>query len=311
MSASVCAVAMRVLAIKKAVVSYPTGNKSFAVLQTFPGAFTAEEADPFLMCDEFEMVSHGIKPEDDFPVGWHPHAGQDVLTYMREGYGRHADSLGNRETFKAPGIQWASVGSGIEHAEGGGTPKGENEHGFQIWVNVPSKHKYDDPDYGTHDVDEMPVTIITEGVSARVLAGSVNGVEGPYKAKAPIQMADYTVAAGATLTHTLPSSYDNAFFYLFKGKGVVEGKELKEKHVVRFDASDAESRTITINAGSDGFSGMLFTGKRINEPIAWHGPFVMNSDSEIQQIFSKYRMGKFPPKRTPWDYRNLSAFPKK
>lgn len=81
----------------------------------------------------------------------------DICTYLIEGIGRHGDSLGNREEFATPGIQWISVGSGIEHAEGGGTPAGVNMQGFQIWINVPAENKMDDPSYGTHSPGEIPV----------------------------------------------------------------------------------------------------------------------------------------------------------
>ena len=98
---------------------YPTGDKNFAVMQSFPSAISAEEADPFLMCDRFgPKLSKGLAShEDEFPIGWHPHRGQDVVTYLKQGVGRHGDSLGNRETFETPGMQWISVGSGVEHAE--------------------------------------------------------------------------------------------------------------------------------------------------------------------------------------------------
>ena len=97
---------------------------AYKVMQAFPAGFTAEESDPFLMMDHFgPKLSKGkISDPDKFPVGWHPHRGMDIMTYLIEGVGRHADSLGNRGEFKSPGAQWISVGSGIEHAEGGGSP---------------------------------------------------------------------------------------------------------------------------------------------------------------------------------------------
>jgi len=131
---------MPVLGVRQSKVTHPTGDPKFSVLQAFPAGFSAEEADPFLMCDEFgPMVSKGaVTDPDEFPVDWHPHRGFDLLTYMTEGWARHADSMGNRESFPAPAIQWISSGSGIEHAEAGGTPTGQVQHGFQIWINVPS-----------------------------------------------------------------------------------------------------------------------------------------------------------------------------
>lgn len=147
-------ISMPVIAVRKAQVAHPTGDPNFSVMQGFPKPFSAEESDPFLMCDVFGPTpSKGIETNPDkFPIGWHPHRGMDILTYLTEGIGRHADSLGNRGTFSSPGMQWISVvslflsmvvkpfqlnlllqGSGIEHAESGGTPAGENLQGFQIW----------------------------------------------------------------------------------------------------------------------------------------------------------------------------------
>ena len=136
---------MRLLKVVGARKTYPTGDPSFAVQQPFPASLTTEEVDPFLMCDFFgPALSDGVATDpDEFPVDWHPHRGFDIATYMIEGRGRHADSMGNRETFEAPGMQWASVGSGIEHAEGGGTPAGMRTTGFQLWINVPSSRKND------------------------------------------------------------------------------------------------------------------------------------------------------------------------
>jgi redox-sensitive bicupin YhaK (pirin superfamily) len=164
---------MKSLGVRKAKVTHPTGDPNFSVMQSFPAGFTAEESDPFLMCDKFgPMLSQGkITDPDVFPVNWHPHRGMDILTYMRQGTGRHADSLGNRGEFASPGMQWISVGSGIEHAEGGGTPAGEYQDGFQIWVNVPSSRKMDDPRYGTEPPENLPILNHTPGVTGRLLAG--------------------------------------------------------------------------------------------------------------------------------------------
>merc|ERR1719210_2866933 len=165
---------MRCLEVLGAQQTFPTGDPKFAVMQAFPAAIPAEQADPFFMCDEFgPAVSKGKEEDPDaFQVGWHPHIGMDILTYMREGRGRHADSLGNRGEFASPGFQWCSVGSGIMHAEGGGEPKGMTQHGFQIWVNVPSAHKNDDPCYGTEPPENIPL-LQYEGVEARLIAGQV------------------------------------------------------------------------------------------------------------------------------------------
>ena len=127
---------MTVRYVRNANRATPTGDPSFVVQQSMPGPVSEEEADPFLMCDEFgptvSQGAHGTDSDGGFTVPWHPHHGMEILSYMISGRGRHADSLGNREVFRSPGFQWLSVGSGIEHAEGGGTPAGESERGLQI-----------------------------------------------------------------------------------------------------------------------------------------------------------------------------------
>merc|ERR1719150_1379607 len=175
---------MPVLYVKDARTAHPTGDPSFAVKQCFPSAVPEAEADPFMMCDEFGPTpskgAYGNDTDEGFDVAWHPHHGMDILSYIIEGRGRHADSMGNRETFESPGFQWISVGSGIEHAEGGGTPLGERCHGFQIWLRMPIARMEDDPRYGTVKPADIPVAPLENGV-VRVIAGPLDGVVGPAK----------------------------------------------------------------------------------------------------------------------------------
>lgn len=313
---------MNIIAIRAAKVTYPTGSKSFAVMQSFPAAFTAEESDPFLMCDEFgPTLSHGAETNPDkFPVDWHPHRGQDLLSYLVEGVGRHADSLGNRGTFPHHGLQWISAGSGIEHAEAGGTPEGEYTHGFQIWVNVPSARKMDDPKYGTHDVDEVPVLTTADGVTVRVLAGHFEKDDfestGPFQTVCDVQILDITLPPAASVTHTLPLRLDNCLIHVYGREGKDSGSTIQNKpvgpsSVVRLDANNSKGsgREIVLSAGSEGLRVMLFAGKMLNQPIAWHGPFVMTTDEEIRRTVNEYRQGKFLRKRAAWDYKKYSAAP--
>ncbi len=311
---------LRVLGVRTAKVTYPTGNPNFAVKQSFPAGFDETESDPFLMCDYFgPSRSNGIEQDPDrFQVGWHPHRGMDICTYLKEGIGRHADSLGNRELFHTPGMQWISVGSGIEHAEGGGTPAGQNMTGFQIWINVPAKHKMDDPQYGTVDPKDLPLLSLgdianKESIQLRLLAGHLNGERGPFLTKQPLQMFDLTMHGGKAYQHNVPLEMDNCLVYVYDGSGKVNGQSLSTHSVVRLDAgrgSDENTRGLVLEAGSSGMSAMVFAGKRINEPIAWQGPFVMNTQEELQKTMLECRRGQFPPKRVPWDYRKFASFPK-
>lgn len=302
---------MKPMSVRKSKKVHPTGDPNFTVSQCFPAGFTAEESDPFLMCDHFgpKPSTGRVSDPDSFMVGWHPHRGMDICTYMKEGVGRHADSLGNRGEYATPGMQWISVGSGIEHAEGGGTPKGQNDCGFQIWINVPADRKMDDPRYGTVPPEDLPV-LAAEGLHARVLAGAVGGASGPFQTVQPLQMVDYALGPAASHTHVVPAELDNCLVYVYQGHGSVCGMPVPLQSIVRVDATDASARTVTLAAGPEGMSAMLFAGKRLRQPIAWQGPFVMNSDAELRQAMSECRSGAFPPIRAPWDYKRLAAFPK-
>ena len=184
---------MRIRYVRDANIAHPTGDPSFAVQQCMPGVIPQEECDPFLMCDEFGPTpsrgAHGDDSDEGFGVPWHAHHGMDILSYMVEGMGRHTDSMGNRETFPSPGFQWMSVGSGIEHAEGGGTPKGQRTHGFQIWLRMPVANMEDDPRYGTVAPSEIPTVKLERGL-VRVIGGPCHDVVGPARFAAQIQILD-------------------------------------------------------------------------------------------------------------------------
>jgi len=293
--------------------TYPTGDKSFAVMQAFPAPFRSEsDVSPFLMLDHFgPMKSPGVETNPDrYPIGWHPHRGMDICTYMVAGRGRHADSMGNRETFSSPGMQWISVGSGIEHAEGGGTPEGEEQEGFQIWINTPRALKMNPPAYGTHGPSTIPI-LSGEGFSGRLLAGKVGDQVGPFKTATAIEMIDLTIEPNQSWSHRLDVAYDNCILFTYRGSGTANDAPIKRNSVLRFDAEDASTRQLVVRGGADEpVRIMLFSGKRINEPIKWHGPFVVTTQAELEDTFKEFRAGTFPPVRVPWDYKVLSSFPK-
>jgi quercetin 2,3-dioxygenase len=311
----------------------PTGNPNFAVLQAFPAGIS--DTDPFLMCDHFGPVkSKGlITNPDEFSVPWHPHRGMDILTYLLEGVGRHADSLGNRGEYASPGMQWISVGSGIEHAEGGGTPLGMNEQGFQIWVNVPSQYKMDDPVYGTEPPEKIPIirgddtsiliqpseTGTADFPYLRLLAGEYGSYKGPFQTKQDVQIVDYTLPSGSQrIEHHIHPLHDNALLYVYRGSGTVSGTPIKQGQIARFDLTNptSEERVFEVIADGDnnnnnnqGISFIFFAGQRIREPVAWRGPFVMNTQEEIQKTMREYQQGRFPPKRVSWDYTKIATKP--
>eukprot|EP00697_Spironema_sp_BW2_P002814 gnl/Spiro4/13753_TR7341_c0_g1_i1.p1 gnl/Spiro4/13753_TR7341_c0_g1~~gnl/Spiro4/13753_TR7341_c0_g1_i1.p1 ORF type:complete len:296 (+),score=56.41 gnl/Spiro4/13753_TR7341_c0_g1_i1:124-1011(+) len=285
-------------------------------MQPFPSAVSTEESDPFLMCDFFgPSLSHGVETDPDvFPVNWHPHRGMDIATYLIEGRGRHADSMGNRESFDSPGMQWCSVGSGIEHAEAGGTPAGINTTGFQIWINVPSDRKMDDPRYGTVSPSELPVIVSRDAnTRIRVLAGEIEGAEGlvrgPFRTVQNILMLDAVFTrAGSTFTHQIAPHFDCVMVYVYNGEVSVNGSRVGTHNIALLDAQTRDSAR-ALSLASDSGSCMVFAGTRLNQPVAWHGPFVMTTQAEIRKVLDEYRRGDFPPCRVPWDYRSLAAFP--
>lgn len=328
---------MRILRLAQAGITHPFGDAR-TVTQAFPSAIPSQQSDPFLMCDDFDMPSAGVLTDpDEYFVDWHPHRGQLVLSYFKTGVGRHADSMGNRETFPTPGLQWIIAGSGIEHAEGGGTPAGEEQRGFQIWINLPSKNKMMDPMYGTESPDSIPLRDLfpkpdgqgysfseaeSEGscstgkqlVRARLLSGDFDGYVGPIQSIAKIQMLDLEVDAGGNYLHILPQGMDTCMIYVYEGTMVVNKSDLaKPKHVVLFDAGtelDAKGFHVHVPVEStQGAKAMIFIGKKLNEPIAWRGPIVMNTQEEIHQCMHEIRSGKFPPVRASWDYRRIATKP--
>lgn len=250
------------------------------------------------------------KNPDDFDVPWHPHRGMDILTYLVQGTGRHADSLGNRGEYASPGMQWISVGSGIEHAEGGGTPAGVHIEGFQIWVNTPATHKLTDPRYGTEPPENLPnLSDSSAGMTGRLLSGTIGDRKGPFDTVVSTQMVDYTIASGGDYSHEVTVGLDNCLVYAYKGSGSVNGEEIRLHQIAHLDASKDSHRTVQLRGGEEGLSVIIFSGKKINEPIAWHGPFVMNTKQEIQETLFEYQSGTFLKKRCEWDYKKWSAFP--
>lgn len=316
---------MAVQRVAKEGTTHPFGDHR-SVQQAFPAGINTQDSDPFLMCDYFNMVNTEGPAEDpdDFPVGWHPHKGFGIASYLKSGTGRHGDSLGNRETFSTPGMQWMATGSGVEHAEGGGGQKGDRVQGFQIWVNTPASKKLGDPRYGTVPNEDMPLVALGENATARVLAGPAFGVNGPFETSQQVLMIDFELEHDTTIDFDIATGLDTAMLYVYDGKLVAvtdDGvEEVEQGHIILFDAASDERRGIQLTSGTVasstehgekevGTHAILFAGKKLKEPVAWHGPIVMNTQEEIRETFIELRKGTFPPKRVPWDYKRLTAFP--
>ncbi|AOZ70205.1 hypothetical protein LPB142_13485 [Rhodobacter xanthinilyticus] len=265
------------------------------------------ECDPFLMFDDFR----GERPADyqaGFP--WHPHRGIETITYVLAGSVEHGDSLGNAGTLGAGDIQWMTAGSGILHQE---MPSGDAQgrmHGFQLWANLPRDLKMTAPRYQDIKGADIPEVIDDDGTRVKVITGTFWGARGPVDGiAADPQYLDIFVPAGVKKRFKI-DTYRRAFAYVFDGdgfftdasapQGVLLEKEVMGQEVnirdlsgnrtlVRFGSGDE----VTVQAGERGLRFLLISGAPIEEPVAWHGPIVMNTEAELHQAFRDLRNGTF------------------
>ena len=265
------------------------------------------ELDPFLLFDDFrnDIPAHY---ERGFP--WHPHRGIETITYVLGGSVTHSDSLGNNGTLKAGDVQWMTAGSGILHQEmPQGNAKGQM-HGFQLWGNLPSSMKMTAPRYQDVEGKDIPEVIDDDGTRVRVIVGEFWGKRGPVDGiAADPQYLDVSIPAGLTKTFRI-DTYRRAFAYVFEGQaafadasapqGVLLEKEVMGEEVnirdfsgdrtlVRFGTGDE----VTVQAGPEGVRFLLISGAPIQEPVAWHGPIVMNTQEELLTAMRELRNGTF------------------
>ncbi len=263
--------------------------------------------DPFLLLDDFrnDDPAHYSK---GFP--WHPHRGIETITYVLAGSVEHSDSLGNRGRLGAGDVQWMTAGSGIMHQE---MPQGNDRgqmHGFQLWANLPRELKMTDPNYQDVPSGEIPEIHEDDGTVIRVIVGRFWGKTGPVDGIAadPLYL-DVSVQPG--VSKTLPmATYRQTFAYVFEGegnfldasapRGVLLEKEIagQDTHIrdmsgnhtlIAFDTGDE----IRVRAGPNGLRFLLVSGTPIREPVAWHGPIVMNTRQELRTAFDDLRSGTF------------------
>jgi len=263
--------------------------------------------DPFLLFDDFS----GDDPADyiaGFP--WHPHRGIETITYVLNGKVEHGDSLGNHGTLGAGDVQWMTAGSGIMHQE---MPKGNAKgqmHGFQLWANLPSSLKMTAPRYQDISTLEIPEIIDDDGTRVKIITGAFWGKTGPVDGVASDPLfLDVFVPAGK-FKRLKVDTYRNSFAYVFQGagqfidastpKGVLLEKEVMgrdlnirdlsgKRTLVQFGTGDE----IAVQAGPDGVHFLLIAGALIQEPIAWHGPIVMNTREELLKAFEDLRNDRF------------------
>jgi redox-sensitive bicupin YhaK (pirin superfamily) len=270
------------------------------------GFGSTSDFDPFLLLDDFR---NDIPADYLAGFPWHPHRGIETITYVLAGTVEHGDSMGNRGAIGAGDIQWMTAGRGIIHQE---MPKGDavgRMHGFQLWANLPAALKMTAPRYQEVNAQEIPEVTDDDGAHVRVVCGSFWGAKGPIDGIAadPIYL-DVTVPPG--LRKTLPvETTRHAFAYVFAGGGKfcnasaplavpTEGvgwsetappKEADDRSLILFDHGDE----VSVHAGDDGIRFLLVSGKPLQEPVAWYGPIVMNTQDELRQAFEELEEGTF------------------
>ena len=263
--------------------------------------------DPFLMLDDFRNDDPS-RYQAGFP--WHPHRGIETITYVLKGQVEHQDSLGNHGILGPGSVQWMTAGRGIIHQE---MPAGDSAgqmHGFQLWANLPSSLKMTAPRYQDVEGKDVPELTDDDGTHVRVIIGDFWGQKGPVDGIAadPLYL-DVSVPAGKTKRLKV-DTYRNSFAYIFEGSasfadasaptGVllekeVMGEELNirdlsgNRTLVRFSSGDE----ISVTAGPQGVRFLLIAGAPIQEPVAWHGPIVMNTQAELRQAFTELNNGTF------------------
>jgi redox-sensitive bicupin YhaK (pirin superfamily) len=261
------------------------------VRQPFPSQ-KIEQLDPFLLLHHADIKVPVHTEPDHAGVGPHPHRGFSPVTFIFKGGVHHRDSRGNDNTIYTGGAQWMNAGMGIIHSER--PPYNIHEIGgrqeiIQLWINTPASHKMDQPAYYPLSAEEAANAVTDDGkVSLRVFAGEVNGLKGSIPSHTEVNAATLEFKKGGRITITLPKDH-NAFLYLLDGKVTIEGFGLTEALHVAVFKNDGEQ--ITIDALEDTRT-LLMSGKPLNEKVASHGPFVMNTQTEIMEAMRDYQVGK-------------------
>jgi len=282
----------QVRAVERVLTAYATVEGAGVRLHRAFGYYEVPQFDPFLMLDDFRSG----RPEDylaGFPR--HPHRGIETVTYMLEGTVDHEDSLGNAGSIGAGDVQWMTAGSGIIHQE---MPKPVNGRmgGFQLWVNLPRARKLMDPRYQEIKNDKIPVLSPRNDISIRVIAGRVNGIDGPVRdLVADPEFLDISLGPDTFFTHPVKPGY-TALAYVIGGEGTFDEKEghrTGNQDLILF--SDGSS--FWVRSSGSGMRFLFLSGRPIGEPVAWRGPIVMNTSGELRLAYREYADGTFIKKK--------------
>ena len=296
--------------VKQIVQAQPTLEGAGVKLQRAFGFGKTKEFDPFLLFDDFRNE----RPEDylaGFP--WHPHRGIETITYVLAGTVEHGDSLGNKGKMTAGDVQWMTAGSGILHQE---MPKGDpngRTHGFQLWANLPASLKMTDPRYQDIPASAIPEVTDDDGTQARIICGEFWGKRGPVEGVAADPSYVDIFVPPNTRKRIKVDVTRHAFAYVFAGSGTFrdasEPQAVLTEHTAKPEAAatyDATNHSlvlfdrgdeIVVQAGPEGIRFLLVSGKPLEEPVAWYGPIVMNTQQELRQAARELHDGTFIKKR--------------
>ena len=292
--------------IRKAYKSKPTIEGAGVHLHRAFGFGDTRTFDPFLLLDDFRNDDPS-QYTPGFP--WHPHRGIETITYMLHGRVEHGDSMGNKGVIAAGEVQWMTAGSGILHQE---MPEGDPDgrmYGFQLWANLPRTNKMMVPRYQEIKDNQIPIVTLAGGVSVRVICGEVAGVRGPVQdIVIDPQYLDITIPAKTHFTFPTPPGY-TVFAYIIDGKATFcdakdpfayerEGsnyfdtendRRLGDRTMIVFE----DGEQIVVDTEDNLVRFLLISGRPIREPVAWYGPIVMNTESELRQAFEELEKGTF------------------
>ncbi|HRH60503.1 MAG TPA: pirin family protein [Chitinophagaceae bacterium] len=277
--------------IKEIIYADMFNMSGFLVRQPIPSA-TIEQVDPFLLLHHADVKVPEHTPVNKSGVGPHPHRGFSPVTFIFKGGVHHRDSRGNDNIVYAGGTQWMNAGMGIIHSE---RPphdifeKGGRQEIIQLWVNTPAAHKMDQPSYQPLTKEETPPIISDDKLATiSIISGELNGVKGKIKPLSPVNTFTAEMKKGGKYFFEIPASH-NAFIYLLDGEIKINGVQNGYgKHAIIFQNDGAGFHVEAIEDTRI----FIGSGEPLNEPVASHGPFVMNSETELLHAFRDYQMGK-------------------
>lgn len=287
--------------IAQIIKSQPTLEGAGVHLKRVFGFGNTDLFDPFLLLDDFrsDNPAHFLK---GFP--WHPHRGIETITYVIDGQVEHGDSLGNSGVISSGDIQWMTAGSGIIHQE---MPKGDENGrmgGFQLWANLPSSDKMTQPRYRDVTDDQIPVAVLDNGTTIKIVCGKAYGKQGPVQdIFIDPSYLDIQVPAGQEFKHPTQQGH-TVFAYVIDGQGLFgsgalksgeRGQDIETADMISNETlalfTDGDQVVVTTRHGAVRF--LLISGKPIREPVAWQGPIVMNTQEELRLAFEEYQKGTF------------------